>query len=89
MPSRHLTLTNRRGLHARAATKLVQCCQPFDASVTVSRGNQQADAGNIMSLLILAAPCGTELEVCAEGEEADAALEAITRLFEARFEEDG
>lgn len=89
MPSRHLTLTNRRGLHARAATKLVQCCQPFDARVTVSRGNQQADAGNIMSLLILAAPCGTELEVCAEGEEADAALEAITRLFEARFEEDG
>lgn len=89
MPSRHLTLTNRRGLHARAATKLVQCCQPFDARVTVSRGNQQADAGNIMSLLILAAPCGTELEVCAEGEEADVALEAITRLFEARFEEDG
>lgn len=89
MPSRKLTLTNRRGLHARAATKLVQCCQPFDARVTVRRGDQQADAGNIMSLLILAAPCGTELEVCTEGEDAEAALEAITALFEARFDEDG
>lgn len=89
MPSRKLTLTNRRGLHARAATKLVQCCQPFDARVTVHRGDQQADAGNIMSLLILAAPCGTELEVCTEGEDAEAALEAITALFEARFDEDG
>ncbi|MBB3183534.1 phosphocarrier protein NPr [Halomonas fontilapidosi] len=89
MPSRKLTLTNRRGLHARAATKLVQCCQPFDARVTVWRGNQQADAGNIMSLLILAAPCGTELEISAEGKDAEAALEAITALFEARFDEDG
>jgi len=89
VPSRKLTLTNRRGLHARAATKLVQCCQPFDARVTVWRGNQQADAGNIMSLLILAAPCGTELEISAEGKDAEAALEAITALFEARFDEDG
>jgi len=88
VPSRKLTLTNRRGLHARAATKLVQCCQPFDARVTVWRGDQQADASNIMSLLILAAPCGSELEVCSEGQQADAALEAITRLFEARFDED-
>ncbi|TDO12541.1 MULTISPECIES: HPr family phosphocarrier protein [Halomonas] len=88
MPSRKLTLTNRRGLHARAATKLVQCCQPFDARVSVYRGDQQADASNIMSLLILAAPCGTELEICTEGEEAEEALEAITQLFEARFEED-
>jgi len=89
VPSRKLTLTNRRGLHARAATKLVQCCQAFDARVTVWRGNQQADAGNIMSLLILAAPCGTELEISAEGKDAEAALEAITALFEARFDEDG
>ncbi|MGQ4880357.1 HPr family phosphocarrier protein [Billgrantia sp. LNSP4103-1] len=88
MPSRKLTLNNKRGLHARAATKLVQCCQPFDARVIVSRGPQQADASNIMALLMLGAPCGTELEVSAEGEEAEAALEAIEALFDARFEED-
>lgn len=88
MPSRNLTLTNKRGLHARAATKLVQCCQPYAARVTVRRGEQQAEASNIMSLLMLAAPCGTELEVCTDGEDAEAALEAITALFEARFDED-
>lgn len=88
MPQRKLTLTNKRGLHARAATKLVQCCQPFAARVTVANGSLEGDAANIMSLLMLAAPCGTELTVRAEGEDADAALEAIEALFEARFEED-
>lgn len=88
MPSRKLTLTNKRGLHARAATKLVQRCQPFKAHIVVSRGPQQADATNIMALLMLGAPCGTELEVSAEGEDAEAALEAIEALFEARFDED-
>ncbi|MCG6656471.1 HPr family phosphocarrier protein [Halomonas campisalis] len=88
MASRKLTLTNKRGLHARAATRLVQCCQPFSARVTVTRGSQIADAANIMSLLMLAAPNGTELTVSAEGEDADAALDAIEALFEARFDED-
>ncbi|MFW3614287.1 HPr family phosphocarrier protein [Billgrantia antri] len=88
MPCRKLTLTNKRGLHARAATKLVQCCQPFDARVLVSRGPQQADASNIMALLMLGAPCGTELEISAEGDDAEAVLEAIEALFEARFDED-
>ena len=88
MASRKLILTNKRGLHARAATKLVQCCQPFQARVTVSHAGQDADAANIMALLMLAAPCGTELIVCAEGEDAEAALEAIEALFDARFEED-
>ncbi|MGM0702643.1 MAG: HPr family phosphocarrier protein [Pseudomonadota bacterium] len=88
MASRKLTLTNKRGLHARAATKLVQCCQPFRASVTVRHAGKSADAANIMALLMLAAPCGTELTVSAEGEDAEAALDAIEALFDARFEED-
>ncbi|MCE9683277.1 HPr family phosphocarrier protein [Halomonas alkalisoli] len=88
MVSRKLVLTNRRGLHARAATKLVQCCQPFQARVTVSHGGQDADACNIMSLLMLGAPCGTELTVSAEGEDAEQALDALETLFDARFEED-
>jgi len=88
VPERTLTLTNKRGLHARAATKLVTCCQPFDACIKVSKGNQEADACNIMALLMLAAPCGTQLHVKAEGKEAEQALEAIDTLFTARFDED-
>ncbi|ABE59581.1 MULTISPECIES: HPr family phosphocarrier protein [Chromohalobacter] len=88
MPCRRLQLTNKRGLHARAATKLVQCCQPFAARVSVFHGEREADAANIMSLLMLAAPCGTELDVQADGEDADEVLDALTDLFESRFEED-
>ncbi|ALM52106.1 HPr family phosphocarrier protein [Halomonas huangheensis] len=88
MPSRQLTLTNKRGLHARAATRLVQCCQPYQSSVTVRHGTLCGDASNIMSLLMLAAPCGTELTIEAEGDDAEAVLDALEALFDARFDED-
>lgn len=88
MPRRELRLTNRRGLHARAATKLVQCCQPFEARVAIHHGERVADAANIMSLLMLAAPCGTPLTVVAEGDDAIPAMAAIEALFDARFHED-
>ncbi|GGW51322.1 HPr family phosphocarrier protein [Halomonas sp. 141] len=88
MPERTLTLTNQRGLHARAATKLVTCGQQFSARIHVYKQQQKADAANIMSLLMLAAPCGTSLTITAEGEDADQALDAIQALFDARFDED-
>ncbi len=88
MPQRQLTLTNKRGLHARAATRLVQCCQPFSARVSVANGALAGDADNIMSLLMLAAPCGTTLTVSAEGEDAEAALDAVEALFAANFDEE-
>lgn len=88
MLQRELTLTNKRGLHARAATKLVQCCQQFEARVLVEHQGREADAANIMSLLMLAAPCGSVLTIQAEGPQAGDALEALGALFEARFHED-
>ncbi|GEK71664.1 MULTISPECIES: HPr family phosphocarrier protein [Halomonas] len=88
MPSRKLTLTNKRGLHARAATRLVQCCQPYASRVTVCHGDQQADATNIMALLMLAAPCGTELILEADGDDGEAVLDALEALFAARFDEE-
>nr|WP_264477780.1 HPr family phosphocarrier protein [Halomonas malpeensis] len=83
-----MTLLNQRGLHARAATKLVTCAQRFESQVHVYKHGQKADAANIMSLLMLAAPCGTTLTVEARGSDADATLDAIQALFEARFDED-
>ncbi|WP_447553208.1 HPr family phosphocarrier protein [Vreelandella sp. EE22] len=88
MPERILTLTNQRGLHARAATKLVTCAQRFESRVYVYKKTQKADAANIMSLLMLAAPCGTALTVEAIGSDAEAALKALEALFEARFDEE-
>ena len=80
MPERILTLTNQRGLHARAATKLVKCGQQFTATIRVHKQQQVADAANIMSLLMLAAPYGTELTIKAEGDDAEQALDAIQEI---------
>lgn len=88
MPQRQLTLINKRGLHARAATRLVQCCQTFQSQIIVRRDHMQGDGTNIMSLLMLAAPCGTELIIEAEGDDAESALDAIEALFTARFDEE-
>lgn len=88
MASRTLTLTNKRGLHARAATRVVQCCQPFAATVKLKHAEREADAANIMSLLMLAAPYASELTAYAEGEDAEDALDALTKLFESKFGEE-
>ncbi|HLW69749.1 MAG TPA: HPr family phosphocarrier protein [Candidatus Binataceae bacterium] len=90
MPAAEATLEikNRLGLHLRAASSLTQALKPFSASVTVSKGAHQANARSVTSLIMLGAGIGSRLKVKAEGDDAAAALEAIKRLFEARFGED-
>ncbi|MCM5703105.1 HPr family phosphocarrier protein [Larsenimonas salina] len=88
MIRRELTLTNKRGLHARAATKLVQCCATFESTVIVYRDDHSARANNIMALLMLAAPCGTPLVVEVEGSDEAQTLAAIEAMFDARFDEE-
>ncbi len=83
-----LTLKNRRGLHARASAKVHQLLLNFDARVTLRKGQQQADADSIMSIMTLAAAQGTTLDVQAEGPQAEAAMTALSALFERRFDED-
>ena len=83
-----LIIRNKLGLHARAATKLAQLTQRFDATITVEQDAQKVDAASVMCLMLLAGKQGKEVEVCADGEDAEAALAAITGLFEQRFEEE-
>jgi phosphocarrier protein HPr len=86
--SRKVTIVNERGLHARASAKFVKLAASFDVEVTVSRDGETVDARSIMGLMMLAAGPGAEIELRSEGPEADAALDALARLVEARFEED-
>ncbi|WP_404401368.1 HPr family phosphocarrier protein [Idiomarina seosinensis] len=83
-----LIIRNKLGLHARAATKLAQLTQRFDASITVEQDGQAVDAGSVMCLMLLAGKQGKQVQVCAEGNQAEQALAAVTELFEQRFEED-
>lgn len=88
MTRRPLTLTNRLGLHARAASKLVQTASSFDCQAWLEFKGRRVNARSIMGVLLLAAPCGSELTLETDGPEAEAAAEAIAGLVEQRFGED-
>jgi len=81
-------ITNRRGLHARAAARFVACAEGFDAEVTVSKDQTTVGATSIMGLMMLAASPGSSIRVRARGREAAAALAALEKLVADRFGED-
>jgi phosphocarrier protein HPr len=86
--SRELSIINKRGLHARASAKFVQCVELYEAEVTVSRGGETVGGTSIMGLMMLAAGIGSTITVTAEGVEARECLDALEALLAARFEED-
>lgn len=88
MIRRTLTVVNRLGLHARAASKLVNCASGYDAEVWLRRGEREVNGKSIMGVLTLAAGQGTPLEVRAEGSDEEAAIGALEELFSSRFGED-
>jgi phosphocarrier protein len=85
---RTITIINRRGLHARATAKLVQCIDRFDAAVTVSRCGDTVGGTSIMGILTLGAGPGMTITITAMGAQALQALEAIEALIADRFGED-
>jgi phosphocarrier protein len=86
---RHVTVTNKRGLHARAAARFVMLAERFDASVDVVRDGQLVPARSIMGLMMLGAGKGAEIELRAEGWDAKEALDALAALVESGFDEQG
>jgi phosphocarrier protein len=85
--SRMVTIVNRRGLHARAAAKFVTMAERFGASVDVLRDGQVVSARSIMGLMMLGAGMGSTIQLQAEGWDAKEALEALSTLVEAGFNE--
>jgi len=81
-------LVNRRGLHARAAARFVQTACRFKAGVVVARGDMRVSGQSIMGLMMLAAPCGAKIKLCVSGNEAMAALDALTDLVQRGFDEE-
>ena len=86
--SRTVTICNERGLHARASAKFVKTAAGFDAEVTVSKDGHTVDARSIMGLMMLAAGPGAEIEIVAEGPQAEEAAAALSDLVSCRFEEE-
>lgn len=88
MPQRTLKIENEKGLHARASAKLVEVVEGFDATAEVSKDGVSASGDSIMGLLMLAAPCGSFIEVETSGPDAEALADAVTALVADKFGEE-
>ena len=83
-----VSITNRRGLHARASAKFVTLASQYDATVTVSKDGSDVLGTSIMGLMMLAAGMGESIEVRADGPQAGEALSALVELVQGKFGED-
>jgi phosphocarrier protein len=81
------TIVNALGLHARAATKLVQLASRFPCDVEISRDDQSANGKSVMGVLLLCGSKGTVLDVRASGERAQECVDAVGELIANRFGE--
>ncbi|HEV7336984.1 MAG TPA: HPr family phosphocarrier protein [Bosea sp. (in: a-proteobacteria)] len=80
-------IVNKKGLHARATAKFVQCASNFDADITVTRCGETVGATSIMGILTLGAGIGSTITVVAQGAEAQQALKALEALVADKFGE--
>ena len=88
--SKEVRVINSRGFHARPAMQFADVANQFASRVTVFKGGEEpgeADGKSVMQLIILAAVPGTEMRIEAEGDDAQAAVDKLTELFETGFGE--
>ena len=82
-----LTISNKLGLHARASAKLTKLAGSFKCEVFLSRGSRRVNAKSIMGVMMLAAGIGSQVELETDGEDEQAAQDAITALVNDKFGE--
>ena len=82
-----VTIINKLGLHARAAAKFVGCALAFSSKIHAGQNGDMVDGKSIMSVMMLAAGKGTVLDLHIEGNDEQAALEALQTLINNRFDE--
>ena len=87
MPARQVTILNELGLHARAATRLVECANQFNCEVWLNNEDRRADGKSILSLLTLAAGPGMQVRIETRGLDAAQALDALCELIGSGFGE--
>jgi phosphocarrier protein len=87
MPTREVTISNKLGLHARAAAKLVNIANGYSAEVTLEKQGQKINGKSIMGVMMLAASQGTSIRITVSGEEEDEALRSLLDLIDDKFGE--
>ena len=87
MIKQNITIINKLGLHARAASKLVNCASQFESDVSIGRNGNQVNAKSIMGVMMLAASKGVKLELEIDGNDEQDCEQAIVDLINNRFGE--
>jgi phosphocarrier protein len=87
MPERTVQIVNKAGLHARPAAEIVKLATRYQSDITVVRDELEVNGKSIMGVMMLAAECGSRLQLKAEGPDADEALDALATLFQSKFGE--
>ena len=88
MLSKDLTVSNKLGLHARAAAKLVALASNFASEITIQKENRKINGKSIMGVMMLAASKDTVVNIEIEGEDEEIAMKEIENLFNNRFDEE-
>ncbi|MDR1837526.1 MAG: HPr family phosphocarrier protein [Treponema sp.] len=88
MTERIVTVINRAGIHARPSALLVQTTKNFKSNIYLEKGTDRINAKSIMGIITLGAAYGTELRIIADGEDEDAAVDSLEKLFKSKFEEE-
>ncbi len=82
-----VVLTNKMGLHARPSTQIATTAGRFASDIQITKDGLVVDAKSVLELLMLAAECGSELVVSADGADAEDAVKALAALIDGRFGE--
>ena len=88
MKEKKIKITNKLGLHARAAAKIVTLTNKFESIIKIVNGDKQADAKSIMKILMLAVPKGTEVTISAAGKDEQSAIKSLENLIKDKFNEE-
>jgi phosphocarrier protein HPr len=87
MQQQDVLIVNKKGLHARAASKLVQLATKFESKINLSRDGQISDGKSILGVLVLAAHMGSTLTITTDGSDEQEAMTALCDLIERKFDE--
>jgi phosphocarrier protein len=85
---RTVKIVNKYGLHARPAAEFVKLASRFNSEIRVRKEDVEVNGKSIMGVMMLAAECGSTIQIAATGDDAQAALEDLTTLIANRFGEE-
>jgi phosphocarrier protein HPr len=87
MAERRVTVVNAHGIHARPAAEIVKLAARFTSNILLEKDGLEVNGKSIMGVMMLAAECGSEVIIRADGADADAAVDALAEMIAGKFGE--